>query len=660
MFTKPTKLALACAGLITTIASTQAQTGSEFNPIIITATKYEEETQKVPAFVTFITKKQIAESGATTVNEAIMRVAGVPGRPSLNGGNEFSLDLLGFGDNSGPNTVIVIDGVPLKEGDQSEVRISGIPIEQVESIEIQRGASSVLYGEGAVAGVINIVTKAGSIDLTPVTNANIYAGYGTYESKEYRANAYHSNNGFKINFSVLDRNTDGYRVNSGSSQQAGVLNMQNQFNSFRVGISFDMDNLNARTPGSLTLAQFKSDPRQAQGSAYLNDYGVNHANRVAGFIETDVDGYNVRASLSRKDREVAFYSSRYSRSNNLNTTNNYADIVVKKQSDLGFGKNKVVGGVEVNNWSQYRINQFGNYNFDTDSLALYFKNDLDLNDFGTRLSFGVRRESIDRNVRAYDNYYADTNSPKIKESVTGWELGVSNALNSSSTIFARLSRSYRLPNTDEIGCVAINYCGEYPALNMLSTQISLDKEIGWKYKISDKGRLGVRAYRNDLDNEIYFDPIAYANINLSPTQRQGLDFDFYYKPINQISLYGLLSLRDAKFVAGEYVDKHIPMSPKQVASLNFNWEFIPKNNLGLGVNYVAGQFIQGDLNNQKNMPSYTVTDLRYNYQMKQLDFSLIVKNLFDKSYYSYATTNGGYSVYPDYKRTIFASARYKF
>ena len=660
MFTKPTKLALAWAGLITTIASTQAQTGSEFNPIIITATKYEEETQKVPAFVTFITKKQIAESGAATVNEAIMRVAGVPGRPSLNGGNEFSLDLLGFGDNSGPNTVIVIDGVPLKEGDQSEVRISGIPIEQVESIEIQRGASSVLYGEGAVAGVINIVTRASSMDLTPVTNASIYAGYGTYESKEYRANAHHSNNGFKINFSALDRSTDGYRVNSGSNQQAGILNMQNQFDAFRVGISFDMDNLNARTPGSLTLAQFKSDPRQAQGPTYLNDYGVNHANRVAGFIETDIDGYNIRASLSRKDREVAFYSSRYSRPNNLNTTNDYADIVVKKQSDLGFGRNKMVGGVEFNNWSQYRINQFGNYNFDTDSLALYFKNDLDLNDSGTRLSVGVRRESIDRRARAYDSYYADTNSPKIKEALTGWELGVSNALNSSSAIFARLSRSYRLPNTDEIGCVTTNSCYEYPALNMLFTQISLDKEVGWKYKISDKGRLGVRAYRNDLDNEIYFDPNIYANINLSPTQRQGLDFDFYYKPINQISLYGLLSFRDAKFVAGEYVGRHIPMSPKQVASLNINWEFIPKNNLGLGVNYVAHQFIQGDLNNEKSMPSYTITDLRYSYQLKQLDFSLIVKNIFDKSYYSYATTTGGYSVYPDYKRTLFASARYKF
>ena len=106
--------------------------------------------------------------------------------------------------------------------------------------------------------------------------------------------------------------------------------------------------------------------------------------------------------------------------------------------------------------------------------------------------------------------------------------------------------------------------------------------------------------------------------------------------------------------------KSVPMSPKQVASLNINWEFMPKNNLGLGISYVANQFIQGDLSNQNNMPSYTITDLRYSYQIKQIDFSLIVKNLFDKSYYSYATTTGGYSVYPDYRRNFFAGARYKF
>jgi iron complex outermembrane receptor protein len=660
MFTKPTKVALACAGIFATISTAQAQTSSELNPIIITATKYQEDAQKVPAFVTHITKKQIEESGATTVNEVIMRIAGIPGRPSLNGGNEFTLDLLGFGDNAAPNTVIVIDGIPFKEGDQSEIRISGIPIEHVESIEIQRGASSVLYGDGAVAGVINIVTKASSTNLMPVTSASLYMGYGTYESSEYRANALHSKDGLTINFSGLDRKTDGYRVNSGSNQQSGTLNTQYQFESFRAGISFDTDSLNARTPGSLTLAQFNSDPRQAQGANYLNDYGTNRVNRISTFFETDINSYNVKLNLSKRDREVAFYSSRYSRPNELTTSNKFADLAIKKLTDLGYGKNNFVAGVEVNNWSQYRINQFGNYDFDTDTFAIFLKNDIDLKESGTRLSAGLRRESLHRKARAYDNYYANTNSPNIKEDLTGWELGASKAIDLVNTIYSRIARSYRLPNVDEIGCVAINFCGEFPSLNSLASQTSIDKEFGWKYKLSELGRFGSRVYRSDLDNEIYYDPSLYANINLPPTRREGIDFDLYYKPINKVSVYGLFSLRDAKFLTGQYAGKDIPMSPKQVASMNINWEFIPKNNLGLGVSYVANQFIQGDLNNQKKMPSYTIADLRYSYQMKQIDFALIVKNLFDKSYYSYATTTGGYSVYPDFRRNIFASARYKF
>ena len=139
--------------------------------MVVTGSKYSEDSLLVPSFITTITKEQIQESGAMTVDEAITRIGGIPSRPSLYGGNELKLDLGGFGDASQNNQLIVIDGAPYQQGDSSENRLSYIPIDQVERIEIQRGASSVLYGNGAVGGVIILLPN----QLEPTQKSHLQA-----------------------------------------------------------------------------------------------------------------------------------------------------------------------------------------------------------------------------------------------------------------------------------------------------------------------------------------------------------------------------------------------------------------------------------------------------------------------------------------------------
>jgi len=120
----------------------------------------------------------------------------------------------GFGDASQNNQVIVIDGIPYQQGDSSENRLSYIPLDQVERIEIQRGASSVLYGNGAVGGVINIITK--STEAGPEKpSANLYTSYGSFNTFDTRATATYGSKNFSIIFSGTNRSSNGYRDNSG-------------------------------------------------------------------------------------------------------------------------------------------------------------------------------------------------------------------------------------------------------------------------------------------------------------------------------------------------------------------------------------------------------------------------------------------------------------
>ncbi|MFZ9338708.1 MAG: TonB-dependent receptor, partial [Limnohabitans sp.] len=161
-------------------AQTNDNETPELAPYIVTATRYPEDPLKLAAFVTVLTQEDLKSAGVRTVNEALMTLGGVMGRKSLYGGNEFTMDLGGFGDTANSNMAIVIDGVIFKNGDDSEIRLSNISMDEVERIEIQRGGSSVLYGEGAVGGVINIITRASSLYSTVRNKANIEAGFGSY------------------------------------------------------------------------------------------------------------------------------------------------------------------------------------------------------------------------------------------------------------------------------------------------------------------------------------------------------------------------------------------------------------------------------------------------------------------------------------------------
>jgi outer membrane receptor protein involved in Fe transport len=76
--------------------------------------------------------------------------------------------------------------------------------------------------------------------------------------------------------------------------------------------------------------------------------------------------------------------------------------------------------------------------------------------------------------------------------------------------------------------------------------------------------------------------------------------------------------------------------------------------------FLSEQFFAGNFSNTYKIPSYTVTDIFYQYKSPDWEFQLIVKNAFDKNYYSYATMvwDGSIGLYPDMKRSVFAVYKY--
>jgi outer membrane receptor protein involved in Fe transport len=106
------------------------------------------------------------------------------------------------------------------------------------------------------------------------------------------------------------------------------------------------------------------------------------------------------------------------------------------------------------------------------------------------------------------------------------------------------------------------------------------------------------------------------------------------------------------------------MAPHQVASFNADWRFKPNQAMGAGWSWTSSQFYAGNFSNDSayKVPAYALLDLRYRYRLDAYEFSLSVRNLADKKFYSYGTmySSNSYAIYPELGRTVMARMTYGF
>ncbi len=625
----------------------------ELAPYFVTATRYPEDPLKLSAYVTILSQDDLKTAGVRTVNEALMTLGGVMGRKSLYGGNEFTMDLGGFGDTANSNMVIVIDGVIFKNGDDSEIRLSNISLDEVERIEIQRGGSSVLYGEGAIAGVINIITRASSLQVQVKNKANIEAGFGSHGNREINANATYGKDGVNVFASSGKAESDGFRANSASHTNNNNLGLQFIGENSRIGISFANSNEYAKTPGALTMSQYQVNRNQANTKNLAIGTFIDAASTNVGvFAETDLNGFQWRTDVKRRERGYYFLekSGVNPSSARLATVNDVYGISVNKNLSTIWGNSRLIIGLEKNNWDQRRItSSFGNYTNSAGSSAIFFRNDFDIESLESRITTGYRLEKLDKKSIDEDDtsyLYEDDDTQ------AAWELGISKKINQSNSLWVKMSSQYRLANIDEQG-----YDASYLPL-ALNTQTSIDKEIGWRVNFL-KTHFESRIFTSDFKNEIAYDPTC-CNFNLEPTRRRGIDARIQQFFSAKINFQASMSYKEATFKSGTYKDKTIPMVPQQTVQIKANWIFMPEQTVSLYSTYLSEQFFAGNFNNTNKIPSYTVTDIVYQYKVPVWEFQLQVKNVFNKDYFSYATMvyDGSIGLYPDMKRSVFAVYKY--
>ena len=171
--------------------------------VVVTATRFPETELNQPVNVTVISKEEIERSPAKTVPEVLAAEVGFVNSELFgNNGANTSIDLRGFGATGGQNTLILVDGRRVSDTDLSGVKWSAIPLDAIERIEIVRGSGSVLYGNGAVSGVVNIITKT---PLDRSDTATIGARYGDLDTRAANVNATYRSETFGVSVETCSR-----------------------------------------------------------------------------------------------------------------------------------------------------------------------------------------------------------------------------------------------------------------------------------------------------------------------------------------------------------------------------------------------------------------------------------------------------------------------
>ncbi len=640
---------------------TASVTDKPLPQVVVTGTRYEEEVQVIPAHVITIGREQIATSNVSTVNEAILRFGGVASRVSLSGGNELTADPMGFGDTAGSNITVLVDGIPMREGDATEIRLSGIPIESVDRIEIQKGSAAVLYGGGSTAGVINIITRASSPGSEGKATSSAYMGVGSFSTYEARANTRYTEGGMDLALSVSNRRSDGYREHSGNESRDVFLSAKYVAGDVRFGANLRSESLDARTAGPISLSAFAVNRRAAQPDSVTNDTRSKiTSHRLSAFAETEIADVLWRLDISGRTRDLDAVAVKGGMPATLvyDGDDRHFGLSGIRSDALSFGANRLVFGVERAEWRQLRVYptlNWGDFNLKFSGDSYYFKNDLDVAAIATRITAGYRHESSDR------SQVSGFGRDAARYSRSAWELGASHALSPSDTVYARASTSYRFANIDEFTGASYDANGNLVAL---LPQTSRDREIGWKHRFGDRGRMDTRVYQSSLSNEIilYDDGVNWpANINLDPTRRRGIDIDGGYQLTRDMFVGASLALRDARFAKGDFSGKQVPLSAREVATIRAEYALAANQKIGLITQWIASQYVALDFDNQRRMPAYGVTDMYYQHRIGKVDLSFRVLNMFDKAFYSYATlSSGSTAVYPDAGRSFWLSARIGF
>jgi iron complex outermembrane receptor protein len=623
--------------------------------VVVTATRDVEEIRKVAANVTVITREEIEQSNARTTVDLMRDEVGLVVRDFYGTGKSASVDIRGFGETAPLNTLVLIDGRRVNEVDLSGVDWTQISLNQIERIEIVRGAGSVLYGDNAVGGVINIITKKPDKPFSAQAEGVV----GSYGSGSAAGSVGGKWGPLSAMMNVNYSTTDGYRDN-------GFLRAKNLGGSFIYDVSKDLSfnfsgNLHsddAGYPGGLPEPLYDQDRKSTLGP---NDKAKT--DDVYGLLGVKAklwDVGRVEADFSYRHREVddSFPSFFFEDERRLGTWGLTPRYILERP--LLNHSNKLTVGMDLyrsdlNADSQSAFAGANRLEVKKKSAGVYALDELSVLE-NLILSLGYRHEWVDYDLLQGTPRAED----KTKDNEPAYSASLSYLYGKKSSAFVSAKRSFRFPVSDEL----IQFFPTFQINPSIQPQTGYHYEAGVRHAFSDTVEANMTLFWIDMKDEIFFNPATFSNENYPETRRQGAEVGLNVRPLPWLSTWGNYSYIKPVLRGGSFSGNDIPGVPRNKGSAG------SKIDIGKGflfdarVTYVGRRYLISDFGNTVDrMDGYSTVDTKLTYSWKGLRAFVGINNLFNEKYEDWAVTNAAGTTqlfYAAPERNFFGGISYSF
>ena len=646
-----------------------------------------QEQSKSSSNTTVISEEELKAHKPQTLQEALTFQEGVVFYDDVGNGVDKTMSLRGF--NRASAVTFLVDGVRVNEIDGNTMTFPLVSMDDLESIQIERGSSAAVYGSNALAGVVNITTGRPS-----KKNWKLFGGLDINVSNHHGINFYQGISGtiqerlsslggaFEYYFKGGRNTNDGFRGNSESQitsfdiKTAYVLPEE----SGRFYINAKRTHDSVSNPGELTLAQFQASTKQTNKPIDYREFW-NTIVQVGGdkkfwenkiiaslMVDWRLNNLDFMNTATQFGTNTTLVQSK-SRTPELIGQVSYEDAWdwVTNTSLIGFEVRKTyelatriaAPGGQVSPTASTTTDRSGHF-FNS---ALFWNERLGLTEY-VDINLGMR----------HDRYSLRTLNPKLsgRNYTDRWNYnavstGVTFHPVKAADIFFQFSEGFRVPNLSDV-----NPTGSTTPPDYLKPEVSDQYEVGGRYNFRDLVKLNSSWFLIDMKDEIVTDSTAVSptnpfgqNINIGRSRRYGFENGIEVAPVQEIKMFGNYSWTKA-YVTETNIDpfgsqlfdgRDLGQIPRH--RLAWGAEISPLKRLGEyfeGLKFrMDGSFTgaqhpqsfesttQADLTATGDaghvIKSYTLWNFLASYALKNQEIYFKVNNIFNNKYYSRAVVS---------------------
>ncbi len=621
--------------------------------VSVTAARGEKPNIEVPASVTVITADQLENR---TLPEALALYAGIDMR-SFNGSAALSQpSARGFTENGQGRSLVLFDGIRMNNPDMAAFNWLALPGGKIERVEVIRGGSSSLYGDFAVASVINIIPKKAEKGLSMETS--LKGGSNSYLEKTVSAST--GGETLSISVNAVDSKTGGWRKRTGAEATTFSSDMEALIGEkAKASLYLSFGREMHEMPGGLTEDEYKDDPEKANklydeaetesalirasGSWSITELldvslaaGFNSRSAVTDMVsypsytDTELDSLSLNPSVS-----VEFPGVMYGMSVTAGADFIKDSMDVKRYSDINRTAGSFKGTVGKESLGGYARGEV----FLLESLVLSLSGRYDSALYSSDLDSGEDDER---------------HSPFL------WGAGINYIISDTAKVYLKYEKVFRYPFLDEQ--IVYSGYGTDGFTEDLDPEKGHSFDAGFETGFGKMVSAGVNFFYLIMQDEIAYNNVTYLNENLSETLRYGIESTLTVKPLSFAKVTGAYCFTAAEFTDGVDDGNTVPMVPVHRFSIVPEVKIMKMSRIYSEIIFSGKYYRGGDTANAEDeIDGYVLWnaggDLRLKSGSSDITLHGRIKNVMDNDYVQLVYYS---SYYPGSGREMEIGASYSY